>query len=155
MISPLHGMMAGRHVSDVLAGILRLCSCDCVAVIRSIDSASSQDDLARSLAFHSVPHDVVNGNVCVSIGDLQIALGADVFSGFDEIWITLGGPPSIDLRHLPGATSDATDFSGGIPGELRDAMARANCTLVIGDGCGLNFATTDESIHREIMKAET
>ena len=154
MISRTHGMMPDGNVSDALVRILRLRDQDWMAVIRSIDSTHAQDGLTKALAFHRVAYDVVNGNVCVSIDTLQKTVDAGFFSGFDEVWIISGNPPAFDLASLPSATSDGADFSSGIPDELPIAMEKTNCVVILGDGCGLNYATTDAQLREEITKGE-
>ncbi len=151
MTSLAYGMTPSGNVADALRRVLPLFHREWITVIRSIDSASSQDDLAKALTFHKVPHNCTNGNICFSVGDLQRVLDADVFTGFDEVWIVSGSSPSFDLGHLPSATSDATDFSARMPKDLRLAIEKTNCILVVGDGCGLNYATTDEQICEAIV----
>jgi len=150
MTTVTYGMVRG-HVSDALLRILRLRRHDWLVVIRQIDSASSQEDLTKALAFHCVPYQLINGNVCVSIDAVQSAV-EELFTGFDEVWIVSGKPPSFDLASLPHATSESTDFSSGVPDEVLSAMDRTNCVVILGDGCGLNYATTAEEIQQEIVK---
>ena len=150
MICVTCGMVPGGNVHDALERILRMRGEDWVAVIRSIDSARSQDHLRRSLATYRVPYEVTNGNVCVSIDALQKALGEGAFTGFDEVWIADGKPPAFDLASFPSATSDGADFSLNVPHELSRAMEDANCILIVGDGCGLNYATTSQEFQEAI-----
>lgn len=154
MCAMSHGLIPQTHVSNVVEHVLSLCDQDLVTVIRSIDSAYSLIDLTKILDFHGVPYSVMNGNVCVSTDNLRKAVSKDVFTGFDEVWILRGGPPDLDLSDLPPLTSDGTDLSVEIPTELVEAIARTNCVLAIGDGCGLNFATMDERLAQEIRDAE-
>ena len=154
MIPITYGMVSDGRVGSALARILPLCGRDCAAIIRGIDSARSRNDLTKVLAFHDVPYDVVNGNICVSAAALQKSLELGLFTGFDEVWISSGSPPTFDLASLPSATSDATDFSSSMPGELSVAIEKTNCILVLGDGCGLNYASNDEHIQEMITKGE-
>jgi hypothetical protein len=155
MIATIHGMVPDRHVRDVLMCILQMRGQNWTAIVRSIDSATSVDDLITTLAFHRVPHDVNNGNVCVSIDALQKGLDAGLFTGFDEVWIFSDNPPTFDLGPLPSATSDATDFSSSVPSELTNAIEKTNCVVVLGDGCGLNYATSDKRVQEEIRPSRT
>lgn len=151
----LYGMLPNENVADALVCILPLCKEKWIAVLRSIDSANSQNELSRILDFHAVPHEVNNGNVCVSIRDLQKALDVGVFTGFDEIWILAGDSPNFNLNQLHSATSDSTDFSKNLHNELLIAIEKTNCILIIGDGCGLNYATTDKQIQETIVYSKT
>ena len=125
-----------------------------MAVIRSIDSASTCESVAEALDFHSVDFEIISGNVCLSIENLRKAISTEAFSGFDEVWIISGPPPAFDLTPLPTATSDGSDFSSGIPDELSNAVEKTRCVAIVGDGCGLNFVTTDRRIQKELVKAE-
>lgn len=142
MITLTHGMIPDGNVSDALHRILRLPWHDRLAVVRSIDSASTTTDLTKALAFHHIAYDVINGNVCLSAEGLQKAASGGAFTGFDEVWIVAGSPPALDLASLPSATSDGADFSTDVPEGLSSTMEQINCVLVLGDGCGLNYATT-------------
>jgi hypothetical protein len=123
-----------------------------VLVVRSIDSARSQEDIAKILSFHSVPKQIVRGNVCLTRGDLRSALAAEAFTGFDEVWLFSETPPTEDLSAIPSATSETTDFGIGIPKELVKALERTQCLLVLGDGCGLNYATIDGRMAAAVLR---
>ena len=152
MISVSHGMLPDRNVHGVLERILCMRGQDWVAVIRSIDSSYSQDALTGALAFHHLAYQVINGNICVCIDTLQKALGQGFFTGFDEVWIVSGKPPDFDLASLPSATSDGADFSSDVPKELSRVLEQTNCILIIGDGCGLNYATISRQLQEELAK---
>ena len=148
-------MAPNGSVAGALASLLRLPRFhDSVFVMRSIDSASSRDGLCNALEFHRVPYEVIGENVCVSARALQRGLDDSLLTGFDEVWIFSGGPPASDLSKMPDATSDATDFSAGIRPILSEAMNTTNCLAVLGDGCGLNYATADADIAEAIAASE-
>ena len=152
MISMTYGMVSDGRVGSALARVLPLWGRDWVAVIRGIDSARSNDGLTKVLTSHHMPYDVVNGNICVSVATLRKGGDVGLFTGFDEIWIFSGNPPTLDLASLPSATSDAIDFSSTVPSELSVAMEEKNCIVVLGDGCGLNYAVSDQRIQEIITK---
>lgn len=147
-----YGTARDQHVSDMLMCLMPHFEQSWVAVIRSIDSTRSLEGLAGALTFHCVAHKVVQGNVCLSMSDLQQAVDAEVFTGFDEVWVVSGTPPVFGLNEIPPVTSDATEFLKGIPDGLVEAVERANCVLILGDGCGLNYLTSDARLHEEIRK---
>lgn len=153
MITVAVGMTPDGNVSDALLRILRSRGHDWLAVVRSIDSASTTAELTKSLAFHQIAYDVISGNVCLSIENLQKAVSGGAFTGFDEVWIIAGSPPAFDLASLPSATSDGADFSADVPEELLRTMEQINCVLILGDGCGLNYATTLPQLQEELAKA--
>lgn len=146
-----YGMIPNGSVADALTGIVRSCEKNWLAVIRSLDSSRETDDLAKVLAFHQLAYDLINGNVCLTIDHLRIALAAEAFTGFDEVWMIAGPPPATDLASMPRATSESTDFSSGVPDGLSSTMKETNCVLILGDGCGLNYATTSQQIEDALV----
>jgi hypothetical protein len=152
MLALAYGTMPDEHVSDALMRLMPLCEQDWTTIIRSIDSCRSLDGLVRILAFHHMAHKVVHRNVCLSMSELQKALDAGVFTGFDEVWIVSGRPPAFELSQLPSATSDGTQFSGGMPEGLAEAVEKTACVLILGNGCGLNYATSNERIRQEMTQ---
>lgn len=139
-------------VRDALLQVRDFVSESSVAVVRSIDSACSRDGLSRALTFHRVPYDVVLGNIQLSMENLWRAVDAEVFTGFDEVWIFSGEFPAADLTRMPPVTSDGTDFTDGIPEEVARTFESGHCFLVVGDGCGLNYATSDDRIAKAIAE---
>jgi hypothetical protein len=154
MISLNFGVVSTGRVSSALTRILPQCETTWAAIIRGIDSTRSRDGLTKVLVSHHVSYDVVNGNVCVSIASLQQCLERRLFTGFDEIWFFSCNLPPFDLASAPSATSDAANFSLTMPEELLIAIEKTSCIAVLADGCGLNYAVTDERILEEIMKRE-
>lgn len=140
------GYLPIGSVRDALAESRDLLSCASGAIIRSLDSSHSERDLSRILSFHGVDFEVSDGSARVSMLSLWNALEAEVFTGFDEVWIFRSELPAISMESLPSATSDGMEFSAGIPAGFAYAIDRTDCALVLGDGCGLNYATTDDRI---------
>jgi len=106
------------------------------------------------MEWSKLPHDLVNGNICLSLEQLKTAMADGLFTGFDEVWIINGPPPAFNLESLPMATSDGRDFSLDspkdlildFPKELSSTMEKIHCVLILGDGCGLNYAATSEPL---------
>jgi hypothetical protein len=144
MTSLAHGMMPGGNVCDALMRILRLLRHDWLAVLRSLDSNCATGDLAKALQFHHIAYDLNNENVCLSIETLQKAVDEGVFTGFDEVWIVAGSPPAFNLASFHSATSDSADFSLDLPKDLPSAIKQTDCVLILGDGCGLNYAVAQQ-----------
>jgi hypothetical protein len=146
-----YGMNPVGNVCTALTFLMNFGDRDLVAVVRSIDSSRSTEEIARILTFHQVDHKVVSSNVCLSMDDLEKALNVDVFTGFDEVWLLSGMAPSFALGQVPYATSDGSDWSIAIPEEVPEAMERTGCILIVGDGCGLNFATPNDQIRNAVL----
>ena len=145
------GLVPG-HVPDALLRVREFVPESSVAVVRCIDSGWSQENLSRALSFHRVPYDIVQGNIRLSMENLWKTVDEEVFPGFDEVWICSGEFPVPNLTHMPPATSDGTDFRDGLPEEVEGMIESGLCLLVLGDGCGLNYATSDDRIARAISE---
>jgi hypothetical protein len=148
--------MKGGHssscsVREALLNTRDLLSWSSYAVIRSLDSARSENDVQLALNHHGVPHEVSFGNVVLTMSNVWRAVDAGVLTGFDEIWIYAEKPPQEPLTDTPPATSDGVTFMDGIPADLVSAAERTKCVLVLGDGCGLNFVTWDDNIAKSLQ----
>ena len=150
MAELIYGMLPGERVASVLPLLKQCVAENWICVVRSIDSIRDPEDLAYCLTAHGLPSNSDHGNVFVSGAALQEAVATAVLTGFDEVWVFLEAPPTECLGKVPSATSETTDFTNGVPKELRQAMERTDCLLVLGDGCGLNFATTVDRIARKL-----
>lgn len=149
-----YGMVPHAHVYDVLEHILASVEQECTLIIRVVDSHRSCEELSHMLSHHDIAHTTVHNNVCVGTEAIREVLSRGIFNGFDEIWIIAGSPPAFDLASLPSATSDSADFSINVPEGLLDTMEQINCFLVLGDGCGLNFATLSPRIREHLEQYE-
>ena len=150
MSSIISGKASGKRIGDLLGTVLPLCGQDWAVVIRGIDSTRSPDDLSRILASRGIAYSVTNGNICLSIPALGECLNTGLFVGFDEVWI-FDQLPNFNLAFLPSVTSDAADFSSAMPRELANATEDTRLIVVLGDGCGLNYAVRDERILHAIL----
>ena len=140
------GRLQGGTVRSAVGCICKAESHLSGAVIRSLDSARSQELLLKILALHGVKSYVVASNVCVATRDLGLALEKEVFTGFDEVWIFRNGMPNLPLDSVVSATSDSEDFGIELPVDVAEAIDESGCVLVVGDGCGLNYAGQDEDM---------
>ncbi|HEV2105283.1 MAG TPA: hypothetical protein VGU27_06085, partial [Candidatus Eisenbacteria bacterium] len=46
---------------------------------------------------------------------------------------------------------DHVDFTEGTPLGLEEWMVDAHCVLALGDGAGLNYATTSRELHERLL----
>lgn len=151
-MNPYLGIIPGKTISGALAVLRTKFDHNWFVVIRCIDSTVDRSDLVAILNGHGITSEIICGNVCVTMGGLIEAVDTDVFSGFDEIWI-FRRPPSIDLAELPPATSDAIDFSEQCHEEILRTVESESVAILLGDGCGLNFATCDPYF-LEVLKSD-
>jgi len=141
MNAPLHGRVPGVHASEALSAVFEHLDPAWSAVIRCIDSARDSAEVAKILSHHGVQSRQVSGNTVISVDELKTVLKRNILNGFDEIWFVSGDSPVASLANIPPATSEGADFSTGPPSEITAVMITSDCVLVLGDGCGLNYAT--------------
>ena len=139
-----HGTLAPR-VIDVLELLSNeLPDFQCVAV-RSIDSERNPAEVQRVLAAFQIPSTPVMDQVIVSRADSQRLVNRQLLAGFDELWFSSKSVWSSSIPDDLVLTVDGWTCANGLPNGLRDLMDRCACSLAIGDGCGLNFVTPDQS----------
>jgi hypothetical protein len=145
-----YGMIHNVRVCDVLRELWRDLPAFSIAVVRCIDSTNSEEGVAEILKYHGIRSTAVNGNICVEPEVLFNMTSQGIFAGFDEIWLLQADIPPSSLRSVPSATSDGSDFSRGLVPEIADAMRFSRCCLVLADGCGLNYATTNRMFAEQV-----
>ncbi|KAA3611940.1 MAG: hypothetical protein DWQ01_07610 [Planctomycetota bacterium] len=150
--SILRGKLSGIYLAEALQLILRSPEEGWIFVVRCIDSTRDSLGVSKILSFHKVNHDTLNSNVFLTLKDLKDFPLDQLFAGFDEVWVFIDSPPHKNLNGLPTATSETTDFSEAFPRELNKAFEQHGCLLILGDGCGLNFATTSKKIAQSLTQ---
>ncbi len=65
-----------------------------------------------------------------------------------KLSITCYGPPApaYDLKSVPTATSDSVIFDKELNQDILKIFQETGCTLLLGDGAGLNYLSTDKKI---------
>jgi len=133
-----HRHVPAASIGDALDLALELAGPNSLVVVSCIDSGHGAQAVRRALSFHGVPHELVHGNVVLTRAGVERARAQAAFTGFDEVWVFAGSTPHEDLSELSK------------PSDLLDAARRWRCLLVAGDGCGLNYITTDARIARAL-----
>jgi hypothetical protein len=49
-------------------------------------------------------------------------------------------------------SAELADFREALPLGLEDWMLESQCVLVVGDGAGLNYATTSSELHERLQQ---
>jgi len=149
----IYGRIEGGNVGSALRALASAFSDQSVCIVRSIDSIHDSADLTFALVSRGIKSSTRDGNVCVGLSQLVVAANAGLFAGFDEVWVFTDHLPTYSLMHLPGATSDTTDFETEVPSELREGFEKTGCALLLADGNGLNFATPIRPIAKRLNDA--
>lgn len=143
-----HGHLDG-FIGDAFGSLLPRLPKRWTVIVRALDSDFTPKGVSSYLTSLGVQHSFAGPNVCLTMEQLAKAHGAEAFSGFDELLFFDGPAPDVELECVP-LTSCVADFTETVPPELTEWMERTNCVLILGDGCGLNYATTERGISRVI-----
>jgi hypothetical protein len=123
-------------------------------LITSIDSATdlSVPSMKSGIA-HIDPQCWFLGRGVVVQGQSMVKLAEDrnLFTGFDELWCFDRRPstPKPDDLWIVAPTNIETDLDR-VALRLVSWMAEADCKLGLGDGIGLNYATTLEELANKL-----
>jgi hypothetical protein len=113
---------------------------------------ASGTDLPSFLSSRGIGHSSLGSGLVVPPTGVWNLLEDDrFFAGFDELWL-FEKSPSEPLHAQIVITSEgpigARDISG-----LGIWMRRTGCTLGVGDGHGLNYATLSLAVAKEVRSA--
>jgi hypothetical protein len=117
-----------------------------------ITSIDSQNDLRSLVNYHSnifkdIHHEYLKeGVVLEGESILKLSESKIFFTGFDEIWCFYSKPQMYPNQCLVGP-SNITEC---VSVEHETWMNAAGCILGMGDGTGLNYITTEESISHKL-----
>jgi hypothetical protein len=144
----LHYGCLQATVADVLdAGfdLLPAFELAAIPVLDNIERPGEVPSVRRRLRAEGIRADEHRGALLMPPGELDQFASVGLLHGFDELYLCAEWRDEFEV--FPGRiTSDLVDFSEGTPLGLEDWMHEAGCLLVLGDGDGLNFATSDPGI---------
>jgi hypothetical protein len=144
------GWVAGKSVADMVGGHRDLFRLLPFIVITSIDSASRLGEMVCSelrIAGQSAP--LSEDPVVVSGATLcQLVTERNMFTGFDEIWIVESLPVAAMPKEI--SLTAPVQLVGPPPSSLILWMQQSGWRLGLGDGYGLNFASSDRNLLRAV-----
>lgn len=123
-------------------------------LIRSLDSTKLVTDISAIFRRHGVVHNLSNGNIVLPLYSMDAAMGSKLFTGFDEVWVIAADEAPVNLASLPWMTTDGDNFKDGVPSGLCESLISAKCVLALGDGTGLNIATTSVDFYQLILNEQ-
>lgn len=116
-----------------------------VAVLEGQERPGEEPAVRRRLRAEGIRPTENRGALLLDPGELERFSAVGLLGGGDEVFFA--GEWSDEFEPFPGRiSSDIVDFREGVPLGLEDWMLQANCSLVLGDGKGLNFATTSREL---------
>ena len=77
------------------------------------------------------------------------SLWRQLFNGFDEVWL-FEEPPMLARPQGLSIVGPRRLDAGAVPPGLQEWMRTAGCGVGLGDGDGLNYATSDERFRRAL-----
>lgn len=121
-----------------------------------LTAIDSQENVADSLIIQRAIGDGVliqkfNNYVSFPSSELYNLIdNYNLFNGFDEIWffrniVNVVNPPDVPL--VTPYELKISDLQN-----IEKWMISSSCYFAIGDGCGLNYITTDEKIDQKLKK---
>ncbi|MBX3468249.1 MAG: hypothetical protein KF878_15365 [Planctomycetes bacterium] len=117
-------------------------------LLRSLDSTRSAEAIQAALARRGVPSQVEDGAALLEGVDLLRARERGLLCGFDEVWLL-----PRDRRPAPVTVEVELTSARSIgPDEAAPVLEATGAWLIMGDGCGLNWATTREPV-RDALSA--
>jgi hypothetical protein len=87
---------------------------------------------------------IVSGNVCLLSAQVRELCEAELFNGFDEMWIFPFAAPSQDLSTTPYLQCHPKFDE--LPSQLIRCLEQTRPLLAAGDGLGLNYVTCSASL---------
>lgn len=120
------------------------------AALRCLDSESAPSRIIETLCACGIEARLGASGVVLTRKQVCLAAHEGLFTGFDEVWFWR--EESIERQFLSDIvlTSDAINLAEGLPNSLERAMQALGSFLALGDGCGLNFVTTDRDLAAQI-----
>ena len=122
-----------------------------IAVLRSIDSSRSVEDIVRILNFHEIEFLINNFNVCLIADALKDSLKKELFTGFDEVWLFKAQLPQICLEGVPYSTADAMYEKNQMDPKTLEVFENVRCELLLADGVDLWVAAREKKVFEFVL----
>lgn len=120
-----------------------------LAVLEGQERPGEEPAVRRRLRSEGIRPREHRGALLVDPGELERFSSAGMLGGGDEVFFSTEWDD--EFEPYPARVSgDLVDFREGLPLGLEDWMHEAHCVLVVGDGGGLNYATTSHELHERL-----
>lgn len=120
-----------------------------IAVLEGQERPGEEPAVRRRLRAEGIRPREHRGALLVEPGELERFSSAGLFAGADEVYFSTKW--NDEFEPFPTRVGpDLVDFSEGLPFGLEDWMLETRCVLVLGDGAGLNYATTSRELHERL-----
>ena len=122
-----------------------------IAVLEGQERPGEEPAVRRRLRHEGIRPREHRGALLVEPGELEKVSAAGILSGLDEVFFSLEWNDEFE-PYPTRVTADSVDFREGLPLGLEDWMLETGCVLAVGDGGGLNYATTSLELHERMSK---
>lgn len=121
-----------------------------VAVLEGQERPGEEPAVRRRMRSEGIRPREHRGALLMDPHELERCSTAGFLSGGDEVFLSTEW--NDELEPYPSRISaDHSDFREGLPLGLADWMSETHCVLALGDGGGLNYATTSEELHERLQ----
>ncbi len=120
-----------------------------IAVLEGQERPGEEPAVRRRLRAEGIRPTEHRGALLLDPGEMERFSGVGLLTGGDEVFFA--SEWNDEFEPFPGRISaEALDFREGVPLGLEDWMIDAGCVLVLGDGAGLNYATSLREVHEKL-----
>ncbi len=122
-----------------------------IAVLEGQERPGEEPAVRRRLRSEGIRPREHRGALLVDPGEMERFSSAGLLSGGDEVFFSVEW--NDEFEPYPSRVSgDLADFREALPLGLEDWMLESRCVLVLGDGGGLNYATTSSELHERLQQ---
>jgi hypothetical protein len=120
-----------------------------IAVLEGQERPGEEPAVRRRLRSEGIRPREHRGALLVEPGELEKASSAGILTGGDEVFFSLEWDDEFE-PYPSRVSADSVDFREVLPLGLADWMLETGCVLAVGDGVGLNYATTSLELHERL-----
>lgn len=122
-----------------------------IAVLEGQERPGEEPAVRRRLRTEGIRPREHRGAFLVEPNEMERFSSAGLLGGGDEVFFSTEW--NDEFEPFPGRVSaDLADFRETLPLGLADWMLETHCVLVVGDGGGLNYATTSADVHERLAR---
>ncbi len=147
-----HGRLHAT-VSDVVDAIDLLPHYElaAIAVLEGQERPGEEPAVRRRLRAEGIRPREHRGALLVEPGEMERVSSAGLLRGGDEVFFSLEWNDEFE-PYPTRVAADSVDFREVLPLGLEDWMRETSCVLAVGDGGGLNYATSSLELHERLSK---
>jgi hypothetical protein len=120
-----------------------------IAVLEGQERPGEEPAVRRRLRAEGIRPREHRGALLVDPGEMEHFSGAGMLAGGDEVYFAAEWNDEFE-PYPSRVAADLTDFREGVPLGLEDWMLETQVVLALGDGAGLNYATTSLELHERL-----